>query len=96
MDAYPPGPELGMYKACQIFQNDGLSPLKKLGKFFHMIEEDPEEQSEFPSMTNDDDLTHDCFDLSAFLPDGDNARITTSDWSGSGGGNDGKSWGKYV
>mmetsp|Transcript_21216 Transcript_21216/g.44553 ORF Transcript_21216/g.44553 Transcript_21216/m.44553 type:complete len:559 (+) Transcript_21216:121-1797(+) len=92
MDAYPPGPDLGMYKACQIFQNDKLSPLKKLGKFFHMIEEDPEEQSEFPSMTNDDDLTHDCFDLSVFLPDGDNARITTSDWSGSGGGNDGKSW----
>ncbi len=34
----------------------------------------------------------DCFDLSVFLPDGENARITMSDWSGSGGGNDGKMW----
>ena len=94
MDAYPPSKDLGMYKACQVFQNDKLKPLKKVANFFQLLSEDEEELAEFPAMANDDDATRDCFDLSNFLPDGENARIATSDWSGSGGGNDGKSWGE--
>jgi len=84
---YPPGPDLGLYKACQVFMDDELTPLDKVGKFFQIFKE--EEGGETP-FSGDDSL--DCFDLSVFLPDGENARITTSDWSGSGGGNDGKMW----
>lgn len=84
---YPPGKELGLYKACQVFMDDKLTPLDKVGKFFQVFKE--EEGGETP-FTGDDSL--DCFDMSVFLPDGENARITTSDWSGSGGGNDGKMW----
>ena len=84
---YPPGPNLGLYKACQVFMDDELTPLDKVGKFFQIFKE--EEGGETP-FSGDDSL--DCFDLSVFLPDGENARITTSDWSGSGGGNDGKMW----
>ena len=83
MEAYPPGPDLGLHKACGVFQRPGTTPLEKVGNFFLLVKEGQEEAG---------DADGDCFDLSVFLPDGENARITTSDWSGSGGGNDGKMW----
>ncbi len=83
MEAYPPGPDLGLNKACGVFRDEGLTPLEKVGSFFMLVKEGQEGAG---------DADDDCFDLSVFLPDGDNARITTSDWSGSGGGNDGKMW----
>ena len=55
--------------------------------FFQLVKEDGEEDGEYTSEENKD-----CFDLSVFLPDGEYSRITTSDWSGAGGGNDGKMW----
>lgn len=90
MGAYPPGPDLGLYKACQVFQKEGPTPLKKMANFFQLLKEDTEEEEEYPDLVADEDRN--CFDLSIFLPDGDNPRIPTSDWSGSGGGNDGKMW----
>jgi lysosomal Pro-X carboxypeptidase len=84
---YPPGPDMGLRKACNVFQDTATTPLEKIGRFFRIYEE--EEGGETPFVGEGGG---DCFDLSVFLPDGDNARITTSDWSGSGGGNDGKMW----
>ena len=79
MDAYPPGKDTGIYKGCQVFQHRHDSPLQKVGKFFTLVGTNEEFEEQRP-----------CFDLSVFLPDGENARIATSDWSGSGGGNDGQ------
>ena len=90
MDAYPPGPELGIYKACQVFQEENSEPLEKVANLFQLLKDDAEEEAEYPGLAGDDD--RECFDLSIFLPDGNNPRIATSDWSGSGGGNDGKMW----
>ncbi len=87
---YPPGPDSGLHRACRAFQDAGAKPLEKVGRFFRIYQE--EEGGETPYVGNGGGGDDDCFDLSVFLPDGDNARITTSDWSGSGGGNDGKMW----
>jgi hypothetical protein len=91
MDAYPPGPELGLYKACQVFQDkQSSSPLEKVANFFQLSNENEDAEENDENEIGDDDAR--CFDLSTFLPDGDNPRIATSDWSGSGAGNDGKMW----
>ncbi|KAL3757170.1 hypothetical protein ACHAWU_004602 [Discostella pseudostelligera] len=91
MDAYPPGPDLGLYKACQVFQDEQtVSALEKVANFFQLSNEDDEAGGEVGEKEVDDD--NGCFDLSTFLPDGDNPRIATSDWSGSGAGSDGKMW----
>eukprot|EP00580_Thalassiosira_gravida_P006093 CAMPEP_0201631238 /NCGR_PEP_ID=MMETSP0493-20130528/5284_1 /ASSEMBLY_ACC=CAM_ASM_000838 /TAXON_ID=420259 /ORGANISM="Thalassiosira gravida, Strain GMp14c1" /LENGTH=574 /DNA_ID=CAMNT_0048102541 /DNA_START=159 /DNA_END=1883 /DNA_ORIENTATION=+ len=90
MEAYPPSEELGLYKACQVFQNDSTSPMDKVANFFRLMEGDVEEEEAYPDLAAEE--SRDCFDLSIFLPDGNNPRIATSDWSGSGGGNDGKMW----
>merc|ERR1719350_1552709 len=45
--------------------------------------------------TTDDygpELNQDCYDMTAWLPDGPNGTISSSDWSGTGGGNDGIMW----
>ena len=94
MDAYPPGPNLGLYKACRVFQDEDLqwfTPLEKVGIFFQLVKQAKEgfKTKNLKDGVNNDS---DCFDLSVFLPDGEHATITTSDWSGSGGGNDGKMW----
>ena len=90
MDFYPPGKDSGMYKGCQVFQHKHYKPLEKVGKFFELVGLNPEFEKEYPTLLGEEDTP--CFDLSIFLPDGENARVTTSDWSGSGGGNDGKMW----
>ena len=92
MESYPPGPDLGLYKACGVFQDEEHTSLEKVGKFFLLVKEEGQDEEAPGDTTDDDDDDDDCFDLSVFLPDGENARITTSDWSGSGGGNDGKMW----
>jgi len=90
MDNYPPGPDTSLYKACQIFQSESDDALSKVANFFQFLSEDPAQEEGYPGLVGEEDK--DCFDLDVFLPDGKNARITTSDWSGSGGGNDGKMW----
>jgi len=90
MDAYPPGKNTGIYKGCQVFQHKHHAPLEKVGKFFELVGLDTEFEKEYPTLFGEEETP--CFDLSIFLPDGKNARVTTSDWSGSGGGNDGMMW----
>lgn len=60
--------------------------LDKVSDFFQLLKNDGSE-GEFPGLKD-----RDCFDLSVFLPDGENPRIATSDWTGAGGGNDGMMW----
>jgi hypothetical protein len=88
MDFYPPSKDTQMFKGCQIFQNKRHKPLEKVGKFFELVGLDPEFEEEYPTLVGEEETP--CFDISIFLPDGKHARVTTSDWSGSGGGNDGK------
>jgi hypothetical protein len=57
MDAYPPGKDLMMYKACQVFQKGGDNSLKTLQKFFKF------DSSDFQTESDDGS----CFDLSAGL-----------------------------
>lgn len=90
MDAYPPGPSTSLFKACKIFQSDVDDGVTKVANFFQYLSEDPAQEEGYPSLIGEEDT--ECFDLDVFLPDGQNARIATSDWSGSGGGNDGKMW----
>jgi len=90
MDAYPPGPDTSLYKACKFFQSESDEALSKVANFFQFLSEDPAQEEGYPGLVGEEDKA--CFDLDVFLPDGENARIATSDWSGSGGGNDGKMW----
>jgi len=86
MEAYPPGKDLGLYKACRVFQDEEASALEKVAGFFQLLKGGDEGEGTHPAEDRG------CFDLSVFLPDGDNARVETSDWSGSGGGHDGHMW----
>ncbi|KAL9186197.1 hypothetical protein ACHAXT_005435 [Thalassiosira profunda] len=90
MDAYPPSEDLGLYKACRAFQDKKATTMEKVANFFQLLKSDADAEEENPGLVAAE--SSDCFDLTVFLPDGENARITTSDWSGSGGGNDGKMW----
>ncbi|KAL3758756.1 hypothetical protein ACHAWU_001772 [Discostella pseudostelligera] len=73
MDAYPPGPDLGLYKACQVFQeNKTKSPLEKVTNFFQLSRELDEEKSA------DEDT---CYDISLLLTDSDVSGNTTTEWS---------------
>ena len=61
MDAYPPGPELGLYKACQVFQDDESETLEKIANFFQLLKDDAEWEEEYPALLDEEDK--DCFDL---------------------------------
>ncbi|GAX29234.1 dipeptidyl-peptidase II [Fistulifera solaris] len=80
MFSYPPGPQTPNVMACNVFQNDNLTPLEKIQGFFEL--RGLVEYGE----------TVECFDLGLELPTGPNARIMGSDWSGSGGGKTGEIW----
>ena len=91
MGAYPPSEDLSLYKACRVFQDEdendaSRSSLERVANFFRLLK-DVGSEEEFPGLKD-----RECFDLSVFLPDGDNPRIATSDWTGAGGGNDGMMW----
>ena len=60
MDAYPPGPDLGLYKACQIFQDDDSSSMEKVKHFFQLLKEDAEFTSEYPESDDDEFDTDTC------------------------------------
>eukprot|EP00956_Cyclotella_meneghiniana_P005150 scaffold6417_cov87-Cyclotella_meneghiniana.AAC.4 len=51
------------------------SPLEKVGKFFALVGTNEEFEEEYPQLIGEEEIP--CFDLSIFLPDGENARITT-------------------
>lgn len=80
MAYYPPGKKTSLYQACQIFQDEDLTPLQKMNNFLGNV-----------LSSKDADHGH-CFDLSTQLPSGANATITAGDWSGVGTGNNGEIW----
>ena len=58
----PPRADLGLYKACGVFQDEELTSLEKVGKIFLLVKEEGQEE-EAPDDTTDDDDDDDCFDL---------------------------------
>jgi hypothetical protein len=76
MANYPPGNETRLYKTCEIFACTKSSSLEKVKNF--LLARLAKGKT--------------CWDMSAQLPTGDNATITSGDWSGVGTGTDGESW----
>ncbi|CAJ1930855.1 unnamed protein product [Cylindrotheca closterium] len=76
MANYPPGNETRLYKTCEIFACTKSSSLEKVKNF--LLARLAKGKT--------------CWDMSAQLPTGDNATITSGDWSGVGTGADGESW----
>ena len=81
MGFYPPDASSNMAKACVIFQDDSLDLYEKMDEIFQLIAE-----------SNYFETKKCGFDMRTQLPDGDNARISTSDWTGSGPGLNGMAW----
>lgn len=77
MANYPPGNETRLFKACEIFSCSESSSFEKLRDF--LVRRLSKDNSQ-------------CWDMSGQLPSGDNATITSGDWSGVGTGPDGESW----
>jgi len=80
MGNYPPGNTTRLYKACASVESAAPgNPWGALGSFF----------AAYSATTTS---TAGCFNLSAQLPSGVNATISSGDWSGVGTGDDGSSW----
>jgi hypothetical protein len=77
MANYPPGNETRLYKACETFSCCKSSSFEKLREFL---------------MYRLAKGNATCWDMVGQLPTGDNATISSGDWSGVGTGSDGESW----
>jgi hypothetical protein len=77
MAFYPPSPEASLGRACQTFLSGNLTAVEKVASFF------------VRELGGDNNL---CFNMSAQLPSGPKATITSGDWSGVGTGPSGESW----
>lgn len=87
MDFYPPNNDTNFVKACKTFQDSTLTAFEKLESFFllYAIEND--------YGRNTTGKANVCFDLMTHVPEGGNhPTISSSDWSGAGGGNAGSVW----
>jgi hypothetical protein len=78
---YPPGPKTILSRVCNIFVNDKLTSLEKIGNFLN-----------FKILSYKPDSKKTCFDLTSELPPGRNGTISSSDWSGVGGDASGYFW----
>ena len=77
MDAYPPGPELGLYKACQVFQEKTpKSPMEKVANLFQLSKEQDETAEGETSVDGDA-----CYDISILLTDADGTANNNTEWS---------------
>eukprot|EP00980_Cylindrotheca_fusiformis_P007659 scaffold1605_cov141-Cylindrotheca_fusiformis.AAC.22 len=77
MANYPPGNKTRLYNTCETFSCDKSSSLDKLRHFLvHRLSRE----------------NATCWDMSGQLPTGENATISSGDWSGVGTGSDGESW----
>jgi GNAT superfamily N-acetyltransferase len=79
MDNYPPSNLTDLAQVCHIFQNESLDSFGKLAQLWARLEFNID-----PALS--------CFNMSSQLPDGPNATISGSDWSGLGPGPTGKMW----
>ena len=79
MANYPPDNTTLLYQACQIFQNEDLTPEGKISQFLIGIDR-----------ADNDKAT--CFNMTAQVPSGNNATISSGDWSGVGTSHDGEMW----
>lgn len=77
MGNYPPSNTTMLYAACKTFTSPRQDSLEKLGEFLTM---------NLPPWNSG------CWNMSAQLPSGNRATITSGDWSGVGTGGNGESW----
>ncbi|EED90887.1 hypothetical protein THAPSDRAFT_29166 [Thalassiosira pseudonana CCMP1335] len=56
MDAYPPGKDLGLYKACRVFQHNKSSSMEKVAKFFELLGTDTEFEREYPTLVGEEEV----------------------------------------
>ena len=76
MANYPPSDKTDLAKACNIFEDSEKDALERMKGFFKLLSGNPKK----------------CFDLQTQIVAGANATLTTSDWSGAGDGETGRSW----
>jgi Serine carboxypeptidase S28 len=91
MAYYPPSPETSLGRACHTFTDANLTSLQKVAKFF--VDElggGGRNAAAFDASSSSSSSS--CFNMSAQLPTGTNATITSGDWSGVGTGPSGESW----
>jgi hypothetical protein len=86
---YPPGPDTGLVKICQLFQNPAINELETLQSFFHSMMEQEEEEEKgcsFPNVDCDDDntveLVDTCFDMMTQIPNRNDPNSTLMDTPG--------------
>lgn len=77
MANYPPGNQTRLYKACETFSCPKSDSFEKLREFL------------IDRLSRDDNK---CWDMKGQLPTGNNATISSGDWSGVGTGSNGESW----
>ena len=102
MAYYPPDSNSSLFKACQIFQNGTFDYSLRMKTFLRGIvtglggegeKRHRAKGSRVGSPKLDVFFKNDCvFDMSSQLPSGNNATISSGDWSGVGSGNNGKMW----
>jgi hypothetical protein len=90
MANYPPGPATGLARSCALFEAAGGDAWAKMAAFFAGFAATrrgaPAAAHAAPAAPAA------CYNLSAQLPSGANATISSGDWSGVGSGDNGASW----
>lgn len=88
MAYYPPNDEnTKLIIACKLFQNNATNIFEKMRAVLAIIQSADEGIEQGSSKIHGK-----CFDMMSILPAGARATISSSDWSGAGPGNDGRSW----
>mmetsp|Transcript_39287 Transcript_39287/g.57798 ORF Transcript_39287/g.57798 Transcript_39287/m.57798 type:complete len:525 (-) Transcript_39287:244-1818(-) len=79
MQNYPPSQDTMLAKSCQLFQDSSLNSFQKVATFLSSVEQQ-------------NTTAANCFNMKSQLPAGDNATITSGDWSGVGTAWNGHMW----
>ena len=82
---YPPSEDTFLVKTCKIFVNETATPQQRYANFLIALKDTDDYKEAMP-------VGDDCFDLQTQLPDGPNASISSSDWSGAGSSRTGTRW----
>jgi Serine carboxypeptidase S28 len=92
MGYYPPKDEnTQLMMACKVFQNKDTDLWEKMVEILGVIGGD-DGNGDADDALIEKEKSEACFEMLSFLPAGARATISSSDWSGAGDGNTGRSW----